>query len=109
MSGLSRCPRARPWRAPDEPGHVECLRCGRPVVRAGALWVHQGEENAPNRPLPADIAMFNTALELGNKAVEDLAPEATDVDKVFAIVDLLYWRGAFRERWKRPDRRGRAA
>lgn len=102
--------RARPWRDPEEPEHVECMRCGEPIEAAGSAWRHVRERELPNRPLPADTAMFDETVELGLAVVQNLPQDATDFDKVYALVDFYYWRGALRPRgWKRPDRRSARA
>lgn len=102
--------RARPWRDPDEPDHIECMKCGDLIEAAGSAWRHVLERRLPNRPLPVDTAVFDEAVELSVTVVANLPADATDFDKVYAVVDFLYWRGALRPRgWKRPDQLRRRA
>lgn len=102
--------RARPWRDPDEPGHVECLVCSDPIRPAGTTWrhAHENADAAPDKPLPADEASFGAAMELSLGAVRDLPPGVDDAGKVRAALAILYWRGALRPSqgsWRRPDQR----
>jgi hypothetical protein len=105
--------RARPWWDPEDTDHVECLVCSEPVTQEGASWRHAGggaEEAASllNRPLPIDAAMFDAAVNIATAAVRDLPPGTDDQAKVYAVIDILYWRGAFRlSGWRRPDARVR--
>jgi hypothetical protein len=104
--------RARPWRATDDPDHIECLRCGDPLRPAGGTWRHADEDTRWNRPLPAHAPAFDAAAALVAAACRDMPPDAGLDAFAHAAADILYWRGALKTRqadWRRPDQRRKAA
>lgn len=89
---------ARYWEDP-ETRRAECRVCGAPIVRE-ALTVRHAGELAPH-VTPAsrrDLPGVARALDVAGIALRELPVDASDGDRVQAIVTALYEEGMLRQR-----------